>query len=94
VTTHIDGVWIGDWIYDHFNKRLVTIFNYNKITNLHTLLIITEHAKSFQSPMSSRVGTCFFAKALLSNGCIYFLIENLLLSSGCCFVFCFTVVIQ
>jgi hypothetical protein len=30
------------------------------------------------------VGTCLFVKALLSNGCVYLLIENLLRSSGCC----------
>jgi hypothetical protein len=40
------------------------------------------------------VGTCLFAKALLSNGCIYLLIKNLLPSSRCRFVVCFKVVTQ
>jgi hypothetical protein len=31
--------------------------------------------------------TCLFVKALLSNGCIYLLIKNLLPRSGCCFIF-------
>jgi hypothetical protein len=31
------------------------------------------------------VGTCFFVKVLLSNGCVYLFIKNLLASSGCCF---------
>jgi hypothetical protein len=35
-----------------------------------------------------------FAKALLSNGCVYLLIRNLLPSNGRCFVACFAVVIQ
>jgi hypothetical protein len=33
------------------------------------------------------VGTCLLAKALLRNGCVYLLINNLLPSSGCCLVF-------
>jgi hypothetical protein len=35
------------------------------------------------------VGTCLFAKALLSNGFVYLLIKNLLPSNGRCFVVCF-----
>jgi hypothetical protein len=37
------------------------------------------------------VGTCLFAKALLSNSCLYLLIKNPLPSSGHCFVVCFAV---
>jgi hypothetical protein len=32
------------------------------------------------------VGTCLFAKALLSEDCVYMFIKNMLPSSGCCFV--------
>jgi hypothetical protein len=39
-------------------------------------------------------GTHLFVKVLLSNSCIYLLIKNLLPSSGCCFMVCFTVVTQ
>jgi hypothetical protein len=38
--------------------------------------------------------TCLFAKALLSNGCVYVRIKKLLSNSGCCFVVCFEVVTQ
>jgi hypothetical protein len=40
------------------------------------------------------MGTCLFAKVLLSNGCIYLLIKNLLLRSRRYFVACFKVVTQ
>jgi hypothetical protein len=40
------------------------------------------------------VGTYLLAKALLSNGWLYLLIENLLPSSRCCFVVYFAVVNQ
>jgi hypothetical protein len=39
-------------------------------------------------------GTCLPAKALLSNGCVYLLIKNLLPSSGCYIVVCYAVVSQ
>jgi hypothetical protein len=32
---------------DHFNRRLVTIFNYGAIVDLRTLQITTVHAKPF-----------------------------------------------
>jgi hypothetical protein len=38
-------------------------------------------------------GTCLFAKTLLSNGCIYLIIKNLL-PSRCCFIVCFDVTQQ
>jgi hypothetical protein len=39
------GLDIG--FIDHFNTRLVTIFNYSSITNFHTLQITKSNAKSF-----------------------------------------------
>jgi hypothetical protein len=40
------------------------------------------------------MGTCLFAKALLSKGCVYLLIKNLLPSSGRCFIVYFAVVFR
>jgi hypothetical protein len=50
VTCMSDSQWdvlIGDWIYWHFNIRLVTTFNYSVIGNFHTSQIIRAHAKYF-----------------------------------------------
>jgi hypothetical protein len=47
------GLEIG--FIDHFDTRLMTALNYSAITDLHTLQIITAHAKSFQSAVSSLV---------------------------------------
>jgi hypothetical protein len=40
------------------------------------------------------VGTCFFAKALPRDGCVFLLFKNLLPSNECCFVVGFEVVAQ
>jgi hypothetical protein len=40
------------------------------------------------------VGKCLFEKALLSNGCVYLLIESMLPSRESCFVVCFEVFAQ
>jgi hypothetical protein len=41
------GLEIG--FIDHFNVRLVTIFNYSASADFHTLQITTAHAKGCQS---------------------------------------------
>jgi hypothetical protein len=52
VWTTIDGVLIGDCIFDH--SQIVTASNCNAIANVHTLETTTAHAKPFQSGFTSR----------------------------------------
>jgi hypothetical protein len=70
----------------------------NSCSNCH---LGTDHVQKTVSNSSSIVvhgfvamGTCLFVKVLLSNGCIYLLIKNLMPSSRCCFLVCFAVVTQ
>jgi hypothetical protein len=65
------GLEIG--FMDHFNTRLMTTLNYS----------ISRPRRKHRSLLCSNR---FRGKALLSNGCVYLLIKNLLPSSGCCFV--------
>jgi hypothetical protein len=41
------GFGFDIWFIDLFNTRLVVTLNYNPITDLHTLQIMTAYAKSF-----------------------------------------------
>jgi hypothetical protein len=56
----IDWVGIGDGFIDHLYTPLVSTNNYSTIDNLHTLQIITEPAKHFQ--------TCCLYQPLPGNG--------------------------
>jgi hypothetical protein len=50
VTRH--GVWIGNWIIEQL--QIVSIGNYNAISNLHTLQSTIAHANSSQFVFTSR----------------------------------------
>jgi hypothetical protein len=48
----IDGVWTGDWIYDHL--EMATTCNYNARANSCIRFLTTAHTKTSQLVFTSR----------------------------------------
>jgi hypothetical protein len=65
------------------SKLIPLITRWHRPHRSHCLLLYSNHFR----------GTCASVKALLSNGCVYLLINNLLPGSRC-FLVCFEVITQ
>jgi hypothetical protein len=50
----IDGVWAGEWIFDHLYTRLGTTSIYKAIAHLHASEFSRTHVKSSQFAFTSR----------------------------------------